>query len=137
MIDLNEFIGLEYDKPYNCFTLVKEIRKRLGLPTPTLYPPSLIECVTQIQEHKHCGIWHERHNVYTGELGDIVLLSRSAHLPAHHMGVVIDKDSIVHIDYMSTVSLLPISRIPFSYPGVLSRWGTTPSTYPDTAADTE
>lgn len=128
MIDLKEFLGLEYEKPYNCFTLVKEVRKKMGLDTPTLYKPDLKENMSQIRDHAHSGLWYKRTSIYTGLLGDVVLLSRNRQVTAHHMGVMVDAESLIHIDYMRTVALLALSRIAIAYPGESSRWGT--SMYP-------
>lgn len=126
MIELRKYVGLEWGKPYDCYTLVVEVRKDLGLDTPTLYEPSTTENVIQIGQHARSELWFERPNLYLGLIGDVVTMSQINSVEAHHLGVVISSADILHVDFERTVSLLPLARIYRVYPGKTRRWGTAP-----------
>lgn len=121
MIPLKDFIGLEYGNPYNCFELVKEIRKRMGMQTPTVADVDPINSYRHILKNIKSGLWQKRPHSYNGFSGDIMLMSRLDGVPYHHCGVVVGVD-VIHVDVGVPVSALPIGRVQIVYPGQMSRW---------------
>ena len=121
-LDLSKYVGCRYGKPYDCFTLIKSVRKILGLPTPTYGDLDLGNQVYELNRHMQLPTYQPRKSVYVGEIGDILLMSQSVEIPPHHCAVFVTDTELLHAEFRGGVSLLPLHQVWDRYPGSVSRW---------------
>lgn len=119
-MNLSNYFGLEYGRPFNCIELVVAIRNEFELETPYYGKFTGRNSIRLLK--KNSAIWSQRRALQFGDLGDIVLLSSAPGIPEHHCGVVISESELIHILPGSTVCALNLSQVFYNFPGGGSRW---------------
>ncbi len=121
-MNLNNYLGLKYCEPYDCFELVEAVRTDLGLKTPYMgqYNGCLSTAIRLLRENKIN--WKARTYLHKGEIGDVVLTSNVRFLPYHHCGVVISDSEMIHILPESQVTAMKLSELFYHFAGGACRY---------------